>query len=73
LITKRNNDETDSDEVFLEGALERNQPKRSSQQRALKRTNTNARAPKHANTSSPATKRANVSTMPEPQQDLAFE
>ncbi|CAF3795268.1 unnamed protein product [Rotaria magnacalcarata] len=45
MINKNNNDDTesDSDDVFTEVSLDRNLPKRLSQQRSLKRPNNNAR------------------------------
>ncbi len=73
LLTKRNNDDTDSDEVFMELPLDRNQLKRASQPRPTKRTNNNPRLTKQQTTQSPSTKRANATTMPDPQQDLVFE
>ncbi len=73
MLTKRNNDDTDSDEVFMELPLDRNQLKRASQPRPTKRTNNNPRLTKQQTTQSPSTKRANATTMPDPQQDLVFE
>ncbi|UJR23422.1 hypothetical protein I4U23_026427 [Adineta vaga] len=74
LLTKRLNDYSDSDDVFLEYPLDRTHPKRSSQQRLLKRANTTGQtASKPVSTQSSAILQSDRSATPDAYVDLSFD
>ncbi|CAF0926404.1 unnamed protein product [Adineta steineri] len=74
LLTKRTTDDTDSDDVFVEVSLDRNNTKRQSQPRLPKRANANGNSSgKQSATQSPALTRADKSLAFSAQDALSFD